>query len=573
MLPVGQTRFAVLHQWYPEEIRHSRDWVHRACLTALGLNPLPDDDLPLADVVGATVTARIVEVADQHREVRGLCALIQVVCRQLEREYSIPTQNGREQLRWMVSRWVTINLGRDRGGVPATQDWAPVVDHNADVADLALTKAMFAGMVTLEQTRGLQPGAPPANARGLIEVIQMPEDTVSRITTMMITTWSQEQAAHQAAQERTRLDIVRIEREEHASTVRSRGEVEAANARRAERETEVRARELEVRAKELDLKMLEMKQASAPSDEPPPCKKARTTAPGPAADMPRWRGKRFSISHIVWAEVGAPDVETVFQTVHRWFRNREDAPYRCPLDVAVLRADHDVPVVYVLPAECRRGLAERHRDALLQHVRHALMPEEVDDPAENCADPGGVTTNPVPPAPCFVMARAVVGPPPPELQPPSLAQQAQDLADLARMIRLRCRHPNRLPTGVAEADWPARPSEAHAARQPTATAVRAYGALPGNRPLRVHGPGRPPCRAACGQFLRVLAWAEPVPLHNYYLRVVASKLRGWAPGPQKGYLPAMAGVFHRALVATRGLTNDHPVVTQLVDRWHLPRFP
>jgi hypothetical protein len=81
-----------------------------------------------------------------------------------------------------------------------------------------------------------------------------------------------------------------------------------------------------------------------------------------------------------------------------------------------------------------------------------------------------------------------------------------------------------------------------------------------------------PRRAACGHFLRVLGWSEPAPLHHYYLRVLASKLQGWVQPAQKGYLPAMAGVFHRALVATRGLTNSHPVVSHLVDRWHLPRF-
>jgi hypothetical protein len=72
----------------------------------------------------------------------------------------------------------------------------------------------------------------------------------------------------------------------------------------------------------------------------------------------------------------------------------------------------------------------------------------------------------------------------------------------------------------------------------------------------------------------VLGWNEPVPLHNYYLRVLASKLEGWVTqqGTQKGYLPAMSGLFHRALVATRGLSNNHPAVAHLVNLWHLPRF-
>jgi hypothetical protein len=200
---------------------------------------------------------------------------------------------------------------------------------------------------------------------------------------------------------------------------------------------------MDVRMRELDLKMMEMKQAAATvADEPPPCKKARTAAPGPAADMPRHRGKRFNISHIVWADLvedeDVPDLDTVFRTVHAWFKNREGAPSKCPLDIEVLRADHDVPVVYVLPAECRRGLAERHRDDLRRYVRRTLVPDTLldteDDASENCADPGAL--RPAEPAPCFALARAGPVPPPPELLPPSVAQQAQDLADLARMTRL-----------------------------------------------------------------------------------------------------------------------------------------
>jgi hypothetical protein len=399
------------------------------------------------------VTARIAEVAGQHREVRGLCALIQIVCKQLEQEYSIPTQDGRQQLRWMVSRWVTLNLGRDRGGVSAKDDWAPAVDNNIDVAGLALTKEMFAGIVVVQTT-------PTGQGTSQAEVQDVSEDTAVKLTAFMndmMVAVHRQQEANEVAIQRLRFDLeyvvtktdaaIALSREEtQAMVTRTKAEIDllhaevvAAKARQAASEAatvhslsttesvNARCRELE-----LQMKLMEMKQASAAAgDGPPPWKRARTVAPGPAAAMPRHRGKRLSASHIVWADlvqeeadVERLDLETVFRTVHRWFKDRAGAPSKCPLDIEVLRADNDVPVVYVLPAECRRGLAERHRDALLRYVQRTLVPDTratEEEPTENCADPGAVASA-VEPAPCFVLARAVAGPPPSELQPPSLAQ-------------------------------------------------------------------------------------------------------------------------------------------------------
>ena len=75
--------------------------------------------------------------------------------------------------------------------------------------------------------------------------------------------------------------------------------------------------------------------------------------------------------------------------------------------------------------------------------------------------------------------------------------------------------------------------------------------------------------------MQLLAWSEPVLLHNYYLTVLAGHLEGWVwprQASQDGYPPAAAGLFHRALVATRGLTTNHSVVNRLVDVWKLRRF-
>lgn len=79
-------------------------WVHKVCLAALGLHPFPDDSVPLAETIGATVVRRIAEVADEYPLVRAPKALADAVYRRLSGEYTIPTADGRRQLRWMIGR-------------------------------------------------------------------------------------------------------------------------------------------------------------------------------------------------------------------------------------------------------------------------------------------------------------------------------------------------------------------------------------------------------------------------------------------------------------------------------------
>jgi hypothetical protein len=459
MSKLSKQRFSLLKPWYPE-LTSAGNWVHQSCLAQLGLHPFPKECLPLEEIIGSKLAARIGEIVSKHPTVRGPRMLIDIVYGQMCKELRVPTPEGNRQLRYMVAHWVTTRLAGSggRGGVTFAEDVPGCSLTEADVVATVDSRCRLSEWMSQPDAVSEATAVTPVpDVTALIaEAFRIPEDkmaTVNELINNMNRSFELQKDAHLLAIERAKVEsetaiarsreesrdtisIINARRVEMVDAAKARqSETQAATARsQAETET-VNARCREV---ELQMKMMQMKRTSAPSDDPPPCKKARKVAPGPAADMPRNHGKRFSISHIVWADLAeeeedqdVPDVETVFRAVRRWFKNREGAPYKCPLDTEVLRADNDVPVVYVLPAEFRRGFAERHRDDLVRHVRRTLMPA-ANAPPDNKGNCGEAART-MEPAPCFLQAR--VAPPPQELLPPSLAQQAQDLAHLARMTR------------------------------------------------------------------------------------------------------------------------------------------
>ena len=64
----------------------------------------------------------------------------------------MPTDNGREQLRWMISHWVTTNLSAGRGGASAKDDIGDVVMWEGGVVQVDLSNGLFAGVVEKQQT-------------------------------------------------------------------------------------------------------------------------------------------------------------------------------------------------------------------------------------------------------------------------------------------------------------------------------------------------------------------------------------------------------------------------------------
>ena len=178
MTLVKKGRFQILHQWYPTEIRKPSDWVHKQCLAALGLFPYPDESIPLAETIGAKVTARIMAVAAEHPNIKAPRELIRRIAERLLQEFSVPTENGREQLRWMISHWVTTNLSAGRGGASAKDDIGDAVWEGA-LVQVDLSNGLFAGVVEKNQ-----PTENPAPVVGLPDIASMSTLPTEQIVAM-----------------------------------------------------------------------------------------------------------------------------------------------------------------------------------------------------------------------------------------------------------------------------------------------------------------------------------------------------------------------------------------------------
>ena len=107
MTLVKQNRLPFLKHLYPREVRGPFDWVHKHCLTALGLYPFPKSGIPLANVITFHITTRIAGIAAEYPNVEKTQELFQLVDGRLRQEFAISNKNARRQLRRMIIEHVT----------------------------------------------------------------------------------------------------------------------------------------------------------------------------------------------------------------------------------------------------------------------------------------------------------------------------------------------------------------------------------------------------------------------------------------------------------------------------------
>ena len=125
MTKILKNRYNILKPWYPTQLKSPSHWVHRTCIAALGLHPYPKDMIPLDEIIGSKLTARIADIVAHHPDVRGPRQLIDVVFKKMRNEFRVPTNEGHKQLRYMISQWITTRLmGNGRGGVSSIEDGA-----------------------------------------------------------------------------------------------------------------------------------------------------------------------------------------------------------------------------------------------------------------------------------------------------------------------------------------------------------------------------------------------------------------------------------------------------------------
>lgn len=100
--------------------------------------------------------------------------------------------------------------------------------------------------------------------------------------------------------------------------------------------------------------------------------------------------------------------------------------------------------------------------------------------------------------------------------------------------------------GVSVDEWPAKPS-ADAVPHPTEWARM---------------PPKTRCRAK--EMVDAMRWTEHVGVGYYVLIVLAKRLPGWRfANGRDGYIKEAGRWIRRTLLATRGITKDHPVARPL----------
>ena len=235
MAMVHSAHLKVLQQWYPNDIQKPNNWIHKRCLASLGLFPLPDGDIPLANVIGEKVTNRIKEIANQHTSIKAPRELIRQISEQLLQEFSVPMENGQEQLRWMISHWVTMNLSAGRGGASAKDDIGDVVWEGA-LVQVDLSNGLFTGVVEKPQTT--ENPAPVVGIPDIALMSTMPTEQIVAMTACLNSYINAVQMQSQAYSKKCEHDL---------NLLNEKAEVEAWSLK-AKAEVEERSHKLEVQS-------------------------------------------------------------------------------------------------------------------------------------------------------------------------------------------------------------------------------------------------------------------------------------------------------------------------------------
>ena len=512
MVMIRRARLQILKRWYPNDVKSISDYVHKTCLASLGLHPFPDEDIPLTHVIATKITARIATIAASIPEERAPRVLTQKICKQLNNEYRIPTEDGQRLLRWNVSRWVILNLATGRGGVSASEDAAK--DTEVPVTDLVVHE-MFAGAVEFQAAPSME----------MDDYVNMPAETLRVLKDVF------EARAREAESKAKEAEA----KAQHPDAFIAEARAEEARAKAKNPDVflaEARVREIEAQNEQLRLKQ----QAFL---EQPPAKRTKGVTTMRLTDAASRRlGDRYSISHEVLDELqrNHPDATLleVFQTVNNWFvaRTTKTACHR--LDVRT-KMFEGVPVVYGWlrggPARRQPFKGTRYADQLLQHVRQSMWPEEVST--------SGITDEAMSSSTEAQRRLPKAFNPQPV---PGVTKEQQETD-----IRCLCRY-----AGVEYDAWPARPTTDVPPHLPKWSRFEES------------------TRRRVKDMVDALGWTDPVECGYYMLVVFARNLPGWRfNSSEKGYKRDAGLLFRRALLATRGLTPDHHLMKQIRSTHHI----
>jgi hypothetical protein len=439
MSKIGKQRLPTLQKWYPEDIQKPDDWVHKNCLAHLGLHPFPRGRIHFEHVIGTKVLKRIQDIITQHGNMRGARRLIDVVYKRLLDEYRVPTEEGRKQMRYMVSQWITTHMGEQRGGVTVADDTQGIgTITNGDMID------NIDGSFTMVSSTSTPIVDDPSTSLCALQwaesFIQLPADGVQRmIEYTRCMTELQRQIAQKESNRSEAEKSRALAEEKVVETEKQRGENERLRAA-AEKAHEAR----------LDKEILLIREKRAidklPQSE---CKKKRTDVTV-TEDGPFQHGRLYSISHTAlhWLYEShesetVPPLQRVFKVVHDWMVTKQ-LTYSLQFTTVDIGG---IIIVYGNHKGPNRFRGTRYEDNLHKHLLTVLFHVSVDEDGPNPFVVSGTTApSCVPVAPIFQPKKKTC---PADWMGPSLEQQ---VADTQRLCQLLDMSPTEWPNAETEVD-------------------------------------------------------------------------------------------------------------------------
>jgi len=509
----------------------------------LGLHPFPGD-LKLDGIIGNKLIEKIHTIAKELPSLSGPRQLSEAIFNRVEQEMRIPTEDGRRQVRYAISHFITTTLYNGRGGV-------------CFVSDRVIDEREYEGIINIDLSNRLSdwlvsapcnapPGSNETTAAGesrdlggfvldgcaLDQLSKMNEEALKQLT-VLVGTQSQTKQMEIQAHERIKMEEMCLQRLRiQADERRNDEDREEVGRQRLQRLEEIRlqteADRIRAQAELLRTQRGEKRAATEPAEHVP--KRPRVAL---SADGPRNLRNRYSVSHRVWDRVSAAglvaDVELpdVFRMVDEWVVERLRRKSR-PLDLMRVVVD-GTPVLYAHPITHKNRFEGTAAETELgQHVERLLRPAaavaetpaadaplDEDAPPEDVPEPSVSSSSRPTLAPCFLPAPTS---PPPELQPIPLEQQREDIVRLATLVDA---DPRRWPCPAQE--MPAVPRNLW----------RAWSTIPVAKGMRV------------SQLMCATGWTGP--LDYLLLTVVATKLDGWCWSNHRRLYPkAAAQCFRRA---------------------------
>jgi hypothetical protein len=526
MIRINKHQFVTLNKWYPEQLRNDNEWVHRNCLSHLGLYPIPRGRINFKEMIGNQVLQRIKEIIAEHDIVRGARQLINVVYPELCDEFKLSTEESRRQMRYLVACWITHYLAAERGGVSVEADMQGIVTIGDTETIEEIDPGFQMQTINVTKTEGntirymINPTellrTPPENLKPMVEYMKVFGDTQIQILMAI-------KAANESEVAKNHSEIAKLEAEIAREKQKTHG-----------------------------------------------TEKTPRTAAVLDAHQPRWIEPRYSISHTVLHKLYAeeeqdsvPPLPRVFTVVYDWFTEHNGKVGMCPLNVKIIEIA-GVPVVYGL--QRFSGTEEEHR--LLQHVRNTLFPRPfIDAPAFQLDESTSKTDQDVPqtfPGPCMA----------PELQPVSAELQLADIRCLCKLLTM------------SPEDWPSQPDEEVEVGKPPAALIGAWSGIKDTQTL---GIGEWLTRLGSSTPSRDWLYTLAVLMHSgLYVRIMKPcvvyatesarpcscmqpcmcHLDGWNSDThmligRRGYLKTAVPFIRRVLIATRDITHTHPLTLRL----------